>query len=346
MEVVSGRFNDGRTAAARAVQVTVTLAGLEIRGGDGLLVAFWQRGDLREDGGPPGGQGLRLRCAKDEAARLSLDDTASIRPLLPGRSRRAMPWRAITLSTAAIALLGVGLWQGIPAGARLLVNAVPLPLEQRWGDHLANGLQQRWGTCETPAGEAALGLLSARLAAGMPPPLRPRRVVVVRTDLENAIALPGGTVMIFNGLLKNAADGDEVAGVLAHEFAHLTHRHPTAAMIRAMGLGVVVMLVTGDASGVLATGTAMALGGAYSREDETAADQGGIALLKQANLSPRGLSAFFRRLGKEKGVLPAWISTHPDSGARADMVDALAPEGKTLPALTPEQWTALKGICG
>lgn len=345
MEALSGRFNDGRTAAARAVQVVVKLSGLEIRGEDGLLVAFWQRDDLREDGQLPGGKGLRLRCARDESARLSLTDAAAIRPLLPP-PRRAMPWRAIALSTIGIAILGLGLWQGIPAGARYLVDMVPLPLEQRWGDHLANGLQQRWGTCQAPAGEAALRLISDRLAAGMPPQVRPRRVVVVKTDMENAIALPGGTVMIFNGLLKNAADGDEVAGVLAHEFAHLTHRHPTAAMIRAMGLGVVVLLVTGDASGVLATGTAMALGGAYSREDETAADRGGVALLENAELNPHGLSAFFRRLGKEKGGLPAWISTHPDSTARADMVDGLAAKGKAGPALTPEQWAALKGICG
>jgi len=152
-------------------------------------------------------------------------------------------------------------------------------------------------------------------------------------------------VMVFAGLLADAQSPDEVAGVLAHEFTHLRLRHPTAAMIRATGVGLAVTLVTGETSGVLASGAAMALAGAYSREDEAAADAGGVALMNAAGLDAHGLSAFLRRLAAHPSRVPAWLSTHPDSAARADAVDRLArPDGH--PVLAPEQWTALKGICG
>jgi predicted Zn-dependent protease len=185
-----------------------------------------------------------------------------------------------------------------------------------------------------------------RLSAGLEPSQKPRRVLVVRQRDVNAIALPGGTVMVFSGLLKDARDPGELAGVLAHEFTHLRLRHPVAAMIRATGVGVAVTLITGDSSGVVATAAAVGLAGAYSREDEAAADTGGVALLRAAGLDARGMASFFRRLGEEKpGMVPVWLSTHPDSLARAEAVEALDGPAAT-PPLTGEQWQALKGICG
>lgn len=338
-----GRFNDGRSAASRKVTVTPSAAGLDIRGEDGLLVAFWHTDDLRADGELPGGKGVRLRCASDDGARLTVQQAEFIRPLLPPRPR--FPWTKAAAVLSAALLLGAGLWLGIPAASRALVHMVPAAWEQRWGDTLAVGLEQRWPACRQPAGEAALRLLSDRLAAGLDPALRPRRVLVVKQADQNAIALPGGTVMVFSGLLKEAESPGELAGVLAHEFTHLRLRHPTAAMIRAVGVGTAVTLVTGDSSGVVATGAAMALAGAYSREDEAAADRGAVALLAQADLDGGGLASFFRRLANKPSQLPLWLNTHPDSLARAQAVEALH-KGAGAPALTPEQWAALQGICG
>jgi predicted Zn-dependent protease len=241
-------------------------------------------------------------------------------------------------------MLAAALWLGLPAASRALVGMVPTAWEQRWGDAVAGGFEQRWGVCRQPAGVAALHLLSDRLAASLPPSARPRKVVVVNTPDVNAIALPGGTVLVFAGLLADAHDGDEVAGVLAHEFTHLALAHPTAAMIRAAGVGVAVTLVTGDSSGLVASGLAMTLAGAYSRDDEAAADRGAVALLAQAGMGARGLAAFFHRLADKPTALPAWLGTHPEPAARAASIEAQANPG--TPALTPEQWAALKGICG
>lgn len=342
MVALPGRFNDGRTAASRKVTVSPSAAGLDIRGEDGLLVAFWRIDDLRADGELPDG-GVRLRCAADPDARLSMTQAEFVRPLLPPPPR--FPWSKAVAALAATAALLAALWLGIPAAARGLGDLVPRSWENAWGDTLADGLQRQWGVCGQPAGDAALRLLVDRLAAGLEPSQRPRRVVVVRQRDTNAIALPGGTVMVFSGLLKDARDPGELAGVLAHEFTHLRLRHPVAAMIRATGIGVAVTLITGDSSGVVATAAAMGLAGAYSREDEAAADAGAVTLLHAADLDARGLSSFFRRLGEKPGMVPVWLSTHPDSLGRADAVERLdgAPAAAALDA---EQWQALKGICG
>lgn len=341
MAALPGRFNDGRSAAARLVQVAAKPNGLEIRGADGLLVAFWRTEELRADGELPGGKGVRLRCTADPDARLSLEQAEFVRDLLPAKPR--WPWAKLTMGFGAVALLLAALWLGIPAASRQLVALVPPSLEQNWGDAMATGLEQRFGACRQPAGDAALRLLSDRLAAGLPPEARPRRLVVVRIPDVNAISLPGGNVLVFSGLLADAKGADELAGVLAHEFTHLRLRHPTAAAIRSAGVGVAVTLVTGDSSGLIATGAAMALAGAYSREDEAAADAGGIALMNAAGLDGHGLASFLRRLDSH-GQPPIWLSTHPDSAARADAVDKLAHPGQ--PALSPEQWAAVKGMCG
>ena len=210
-------------------------------------------------------------------------------------------------------------------------------------------MEQRWGVCQAPAGDAALALLTARLAAPLAPELRPRRVVVVRQAMINALALPGGTVLLFQGLLDDALGPDEVAGVLAHEFTHIAERHVTAATIRGLGLGALVTLVTGDASGALAGGATALLAGAYSRDDEEAADRGAVRLLDAASVSTAGMAAFFRRIGEREargGALPAWLSTHPDPEARAAAVTRAGPERAVSPALPAEQWAALRAICG
>ena len=76
-------------------------------------------------------------------------------------------------------------------------------------------------TCGNPAGSAAFYKLMQELstAAGIDTPVR---ADVLNTPVPNAFALPGGKVYLFNGLLAKAENPDEIAGVLAHEFGHVS----------------------------------------------------------------------------------------------------------------------------
>ena len=66
--------------------------------------------------------------------------------------------------------------------------------------------------------------------------LSPRtRVVVVNGDMANAFTLPGGTILILNGMLRLTSSSDELAGIVAHEMGHIQHRDALAATSRAVG---------------------------------------------------------------------------------------------------------------
>ena len=164
-----------------------------------------------------------------------------------------------------------------------------------------------------------------------------------------ALARPGAEIIVFRGLIDQAGGPDELAGVLAHELTHVAERHPAAALIRGMGVGILATLITGDASGAVASGIATITASSYSRDDEAAADRGALARLKRAGIGNAGFATFFHRLEtleESGGVLPAWMGTHPETKSRIAAVEAAADPRTLPPALRDEEWQAIKRICG
>lgn len=345
----SGRFSDGRSAAVRKVTVRVLATGLEIRGVDGFLIAVWKTEDLLADGDWPEKRGIRLRCASEPDARLAVEDSYVIRDVLPQTSR---PPRSRRLALILACLLGGGVLAGMVIGlaplSKVLATLVPAGLERQWGQSIAQGLEGQMKACEGRDGNRVLDALVRRLAEPLPADRREVRIHVLRSKDVNALALPGGEIILFSGLINKAEDPDELAGVLAHELTHIGERHVSAAMIRALGVGVFATMITGDASGVVASGLGAALAGAYTREDESAADMGATTLLEAAGIGSDGLARFFRRLetmeGRQGQVL-AWLGTHPDSASRAAAIEARRLAAARLPALSESDWQAVKRIC-
>ena len=104
----------------------------------------------------------------------------------------------------------------------------------------------------------------------------------------NAFALPGGRVVMTDGLAqaaaKNGLSDDALVGVLAHEIGHVVHRHTTRTVVEQGVLNIGLGLALGDVSGLLSTGGALLTGLAYSRDHEREADCYAIALMGQAHL--------------------------------------------------------------
>jgi predicted Zn-dependent protease len=322
------------------VSVVAVAAGLEIRDADNLLIAFWKAADLQRGDSVPGGS-VRVRCAAEPQARLVVDDPA-LAPPAP-RQLRGVVMVAVA-AVLSVAMIAAG-YAALPWLARSAVAALPVSVEREWGRSIAAGFEHHGRFCRAPAGEAALAGLVERLAAPLPPDLRPSRLLVVDAATVNALALPGGVVVVFRGLLNGARGPDELAGVLAHELIHLRERHPAAAMVRGLGVGVVVGVLVGDTSGLAASGAAALLASSYTRADEADADAGAVELLRRAGIGAEGLAVFFRRLAKGGAEPPQWLSTHPDSAARAAAVEAAADHTPRPPALRDDEWQALKAIC-
>ncbi len=160
------------------------------------------------------------------------------------------------------------------------------------------------------------------------------KVYILPVEQVNALALPGGPIVIFEGLLYKAESPEELAGVLAHEIQHILLRHSTRGILRNLAKSMLVTLFLGDVNSVMEgivqlAGQLETLG--LSREMEAEADQKGMELILAANIDPHGMIRIFKKLmqedfsqkklpkGKpvsEENDLSSYFSTHPSSQNR------------------------------
>ena len=366
MTAYPATFHDGRRAARRSVTVSLAPEGLRIAGEDGRELVLWAYEALRLVDERFAGRPLRLKLAEDDGARLNLADDrlhvglAFRAPQLRERRSGASGIRIAALGIAGMVLFAAIVWFALPRLALLAASVIPVSWEEALGERVFGDIAEAFASldddkaprfCEAAAGRAALDRLSARLAAAMdataPAPYR-FRVFVLDLKMPNAFALPGGWIVLFRGLIASAEDAGEVAGVLAHEMGHVTHRHGTQNIMRAMGLRVLFDLMMGDMGDGLAGGLGQVLVYlSYNREAEAEADAAALALLEAAGIGAQGLARFFERLAETRGGMPAalqLLSTHPSHDARARLFAEAAGAGGA--AMDEADWDALKGICG
>jgi predicted Zn-dependent protease len=144
----------------------------------------------------------------------------------------------------------------------------------------------------------------------------------------NAFATPGGYLYVYSGLLLAADDTAEVAGVLGHESGHVVARHSARQMVDQMGMETVTQMALGQNPGQLsALAASYASKGAllaYSRADESEADEYGARYASLAGYDPHGIATFFEKLEKAEGKQPGWaqyLSTHPATADRIEQVN-------------------------
>lgn len=252
-----------------------------------------------------------------------------LRAIRRAGQRRTAGWM-ILLALAAAALLGLFFARG--ALVRVVANQVPPGLERKLGDV---AMRQILLTSEVESHPAITGPTQEILdhvLRGVGPTPYEFRIVVIRDPAINAFALPGGQLAIHTGLIDQASGADEVAGVIAHEIAHVTERHSLRQLISTIGLFALVQTVLGDVSALVA---AVAQGGAdllvlsFSREAETEADTRGVQFLVAAGLDPRGVASFFETLRSQEGIagsVPEILSTHPATEERVTHTRTLLQE--------------------
>ena len=270
-----------------------------------------------------------------------VDPGAEIHALLPHRQvygRWIDRLGLVRAMVIGIVLSGAVLFAAsrFPAWAAPLV---PMEWEKKFGDALVGDFGGRF--CKGPGGQAALRKLAARLS----PDASSLNIRVADIPMVNAAALPGGNIVIFRKLLDEAEGPDEVAGVLAHEIAHVEERHVTEALLRELGVGVVIAAFGGGTGANIQS----LLSARYSRDAEREADSAAIQSLARAGVSPIPAAHFFERMGKAEGRLAeglAYLSSHPPSAERQRQFRKSAVRGKAYrPALSEAEWKALTRIC-
>ena len=351
--VPAGVFYDGTSNRRRRVQLRV-VDRLEIVE-DGAVLAYWSYDGMRR---ADGHGRLRLRNeAAPALARLEVEDPAAVRAVLArcralDAGERRQTGRIVGWSLAAVCSILVMAIYGIPYAADRLAPLVPQSVEARLGDAVDGQIRFILGgeTCETPAGRAALDKLVDTLAAagGATEAVRGTlRGSVLASDMPNAIALPGGRIYLFGGLLDKARAPDEIAGVVAHEIGHAQHRDAMRRLIQTGGTAFVLGLLLGDVTGggAVIVATRSLLDASYSREAERRADDYAVAAMTALGRSPVAMGELLVRVtgDERRGTI---LDSHPVSAERLDRMKAAAGAAAGPPILTDAEWGALKGICG
>ena len=157
-------------------------------------------------------------------------------------------------------------------------------------------------------------------------------------DVANAFCLPGGKIAVYTGILKITQNEDALAVVVGHEVAHATARHGGERMGYA---GIQDKLMTGLQAGLslskmgegvksgvltaLNAGANVAVLLPFSRSHESEADEIGLRFAIRAGYDPYQAPMLWERMAKLGSSGPAWLSTHPDSGDRAQRLRELTP---------------------
>ena len=262
----------------------------------------------------------------------------------------------ITEKTSLMMRTGIGLLLACCLCVRALADVTTLDLpdigdstggilspefERRLGQAFLSQVRKQADIVSDPEVNAYIESIGYRLVSQSDNNSQQFTFFVINDPLINAFAAPGGIVGINSGVIINAQSESELAGVVAHEIAHVTQKHMARSveMSRKMSiptlaamLGAILVATQNPDAGQAAL---MAVQGAsaqarinFTRANEQEADRIGIQLLARSGFDPRGMAGFFKRLQQNSrfyAQAPEFLRTHPlttrriaDAAARAD----------------------------
>jgi beta-barrel assembly-enhancing protease len=332
---LTARFDEGDAATG---QLTVPFSALAVTAGglnhDYLVVKWGAANHLHTLYLKDPALIRAFRASTPPELTRNLEETAAkVRRV---RSRHRTVWGIVL---AVIGGLVLFVWFGSDLLVEWAVDRIPVEWEQKLGESAYRDfLRQQTVLKEGPA-VATVNEITQRLTERISDNPYKFEISVVKSDVVNAFALPGGYVVVFTGLLQKAESGEEVAGVLSHELNHVLQRHGLDRMVKQIGVIGIVTIVLGDQQGLI--GLMKQIGVElltlkFGRAQETEADVNGLRLLYRAKIDPAGMVTFFERLsGQEEGRVE-WLSSHPMSAGRAAR---LKMEIAALPKKTPEPFT-------
>jgi len=258
-------------------------------------------------------------------------------PLLRLLARRALP--ALLMLVVGSFSLTAGLGAGQIAQAADNLPSIGSPAdtllsrerEQQIGRAIFRSLRDTERVMTDPEVHEYIQNLGARLAANAQDGGFQFNFFMIQDPAINAFALPGGYIGIHSGLLLATSRESELAGVVAHEIAHVTQRHISRAVFANQRVSILTMaallgaILVGAAAGAdaeMIQGAVMGAQGVaiqqqinFTRANEYEADRVGVSILASAGFDPMGMPAFFETLARQAGPLaaqaPEFLRTHP-----------------------------------
>ena len=333
MIVVHGRYYDGKTSRGLESTVTVYRSGeVRISALPGISLRFKSLDIAARIGDTPRWiefpDGARFETADNDRidAALARFDAQRGGRLLHFLETR---WRYVL---ASVALVIVASWAfvqyGIPALAKSAAYALPAATNAAIGRGTLRLLDK--GTLSPSKLDAATRRHLTRVFAAMteshPGGMHFRLVFRAGNAFgANAMALPSGTVIITDEMVRLAHSDDELRAVLAHEIGHVVYRHGLRRAIQDSTVALAVMLLVGDVSAtssLIAALPALLVETHYSRAFEREADAYALGYLRTRRINPAVFSAILRRLQRQRGgTIAPYLSTHPSTDERVRAIE-------------------------
>ncbi len=198
----------------------------------------------------------------------------------------------------------------------------------------------QFGAEESVALRKRLDPLLEVLPADSPLHAYPFRVHMIGSSDVNAVALPGGQILVFSELIQQAESENELLMVLAHELGHYANRDHLKGLGRGLGVSLATLLLFGQESGVssLVSDLCLSFEARYSQAQESAADAFAVDLLVASQGHAGGATEFFSRLNEKRGDkrLVYLFASHPHPADRVDKIhQRITASGYTVLATEP-----------
>ena len=219
------------------------------------------------------------------------------------------------------------------------VEAITATEEEEMGKEFIRAVSKQLEFINDPVIVGYINKIGNKLLAFFPPQPFEYNFYIVKEDVYNAFAGPGGHIFINSGLFEDMECEEELAGILAHEISHVVCRHISEKIARASKIGMMTLagMIAGIVLGVGGSGTAasavtigsMAAGQsfslAYSRDNEMQADQVGLMYLAKAGYSGKGLLTMLNKIRDKQwfgtDLVPSYLMTHPAVEERLIYID-------------------------
>ncbi len=210
--------------------------------------------------------------------------------------------------------------------------------EARLGRQVLQMLREKAQFVEDPEVVNYVEEVGRRIIAHIGPHYFPFKFYVLKDETLNAFAVPGGYIFVNTGLLEEIDREDELAGVLAHELAHVQARHLAKRIEKLTRLNLASAAVTivglllgrgemGQALAVTSSALAATKALSYSRADEEEADRLGFEYLTAAGYDPRGFIEVFNKIVRHRWLLsenvPSYLLTHPGTAERISYLESM-----------------------
>ncbi|HUQ96983.1 MAG TPA: M48 family metallopeptidase [Chitinophagaceae bacterium] len=338
-------YNATYTSNGTALPATLTLlsdkAAITFATPDGNRTAYWYYYNTVQNGAsgavfsytayPP--QLLEV-LDKDLSEAFLLRLQTGRKAVLHNRNKTAL----VLIATLALAV-AVVYFLLLPWAAQAVAARVPVAYEKKLGASLYETLVNDLQVDKNRSAYATAFFNALQIRSNYP-----ITITVVKGDVANAFALPGGHIIVYDKLLNKLSTYPQLAALLAHEATHIEARHSLKSLLRQAGVLLVFSAFLGDAGaigGTLLNSADQLKSLSYSRSLEKEADAAGLQLLTARNIDGTGFVQLFQILQQEPDSEgPEWTSSHPQLKNR---IRAIKQQLQAMPQ-HPQQNETLHGL--